>query len=108
MTEALHPCGSVVLTPDAAIRAWGAYELTAIPDRSPRYTLRRVEILEKVLATETTGMADLFTTAPAQVARRMHPGRADSNRTTRAARRVAAALEDFRAWYQVMSNRGEV
>lgn len=107
MTEALQPADSVTLTPDAAIRAWGAYELTAIPDRSPRYTLRRVEILETVLATET-GTADLFTTDPALVARRMHRGRADSNRTTRAAARMEAALVDFRWWYQIKSNRGEV
>lgn len=108
MTEALHPGGSMPLTPDAAIRAWGAYELTAIPDRDPDYTFRRVKILEKVLATPKTGVADLFSTPPALVARRMHPGRADSNRTTRAAWRVVSALEDFRAWYQIKSNRGEV
>jgi hypothetical protein len=78
------------------IRAFAAWEIINIPDRDPDYTLRRIRILLKV--SKEYGHAGLYETPPEEIARKESPGRASSNRLTRAAWKVRSTLEDFRDW----------
>jgi hypothetical protein len=98
---ARHPA-PVITPPAAAIRAFGAWELTTIPDRPPGYTARRMSLLSRVL--EECGPAGLLTAPPSAVSRRIYRDRHDSGRKTRTARGLEAAIEDFRAWHARTTN----
>ena len=81
------------------VRRFGAWELVTYPDRRARDVSRRVEILEEVL--EVHGRAGLLETEPVKVALSLRGvgRRAECNLKTRAARKMATAIEDFRRWY---------
>lgn len=82
------------------VRRFGAWELVTYPDRRARDVSRRVEILEEVL--EVHGRAGLLETEPIKVALSLRGSgrRPDTNLETRAVRKMARALEDFRLWYR--------
>jgi len=90
---------------DALIRQWGAYRLCHVHD-APTTVSRRLDMLDRVW--RECGEQGLFLADPAIVAHHFYARRARSGRTTRTARALAAAIEDFRAWHTTMSHRGEV
>jgi hypothetical protein len=82
------------------VRRFGAWELVTYPDRRARDVSHRVEMLEEVL--EVHGRAGLLETEPIKVALSLRGvgRRVSTNVETRAVRKRARAIEDFRRWYR--------
>lgn len=93
--------------PDDLIRRFCAYEIVHVR-RSLSDATKRAERLTRVLNDTDCGPTALFVTDPDRVAMHFHGGRKRSGRRTRTARGMSEAIEDFREWYTIMSNRGEV
>lgn len=90
---------------DALIRQWGAYRLCHVHD-APTTVSRRLDMLDRVW--RECGEQGLFLADPDRVAAHFYGRRAKCGRTTRTSRPLAAALEDFREWHTIASNRGEI
>ena len=104
MPRAARSCDEVAVNdPAALIRAWAAYQLLHV-GAAPGTVAGRCQILARVL--EDHGPAGLFDCDPDAVALRHFRGQAHSRRREKSARRIAATLEDFRAWFTVQQNRG--
>jgi len=88
------------------INKWAAYELgqPRTPPTNPGVVAGRCAILARVV--DECGEAGLFTADPTRVALHHFGGQVRSRRREKSARRIASAIEDFRAWHIIQTHRG--